>query len=366
MADDLQTAGGAGVSTLYPLTVLATALADGDKKRRQPLPRYVQLEPVGQCNLRCQMCPIPFRQDGPPHGPPAFMKFETFTKIVDELPELEHLHLQGLGEPMMHPRFFEMAIYAAERGVRVTTNTNLTLLLNPRRAALAVACGLDCIHISVDGATAETYERIRVRARFDRLLRNFQLLDDARRNVSHPPQLRLVSVVMRQNLDELAELVRFAHRWSIDEMFVQHLCHDFGESTLPAAYQPMRRFVDSQTLLGESPARIERAFAAARRVADELGVDLRLPSVQPHLHLPGTPGPERCDWPYRGAYISYQGFSMPCCMISTPDRMNFGDVTQQDLAAVWHSPAYESFRRQLASDTPPEICRSCAIYSGTF
>lgn len=43
------------------------------------LPRFLQVEPVGQCNLRCQMCPIQFRQDGPPHGPPAFMDFDVFT-----------------------------------------------------------------------------------------------------------------------------------------------------------------------------------------------------------------------------------------------------------------------------------------------
>ena len=71
-------------------------------------PDYLQLEPVGQCNLRCQMCPIQFRQDGPPHGPPAFMEFEPFTRLLDEFPGLEELQLQGLGEPMMHPRFFDM------------------------------------------------------------------------------------------------------------------------------------------------------------------------------------------------------------------------------------------------------------------
>ena len=27
------------------------------------LPRFLQVEPVGQCNLRCQMCPIQFRPD---------------------------------------------------------------------------------------------------------------------------------------------------------------------------------------------------------------------------------------------------------------------------------------------------------------
>ena len=48
-----------------------------------PLPDFVQIEPVGQCNLRCRMCPIQFRKDGPPYGPPAFMPFDTFVRLVE-------------------------------------------------------------------------------------------------------------------------------------------------------------------------------------------------------------------------------------------------------------------------------------------
>ena len=96
------------------------------------LPTYVQIEPVGQCNLRCEMCPIQFRKDGPPYGGLAFMNWDTFTSLIDGFPDLKHLHLQGLGEPMMHPRFFDMVHYATDHGIRVTTNTNLTLL-NPER-----------------------------------------------------------------------------------------------------------------------------------------------------------------------------------------------------------------------------------------
>ena len=50
------------------------------------LPQFLQVEPVGQCNLRCRMCPIRFRRDGPPYGPPAFMAFETFTRLFDQFP----------------------------------------------------------------------------------------------------------------------------------------------------------------------------------------------------------------------------------------------------------------------------------------
>jgi radical SAM protein with 4Fe4S-binding SPASM domain len=330
------------------------------------LPRFLQVEPVGQCNLRCKMCPIQFRRDGPPHGPPAFMDFDLFVRLLDQFPALEEIQLQGLGEPMMHPRFFDMVSYAASRGIEVGTNSNLTLL-NAHRAELCVTSGLAELHASIDGATAETYEEIRVRSHFDRITRNLEGLIEARRRLgSDTPRVRIVAVVMRRNLPELADLVRLAHRLEIDAVFVQHLCHDFGESSLPAHYAPMRDFVDVQTLMGEDPALIERHFGEARAVAEELGVDLRLPRTRPRLHPPGTPGPERCNWPWTGAYVSYQGLAMPCCMVATPDRIHLGNLAERGADAVWNGPEYQGFRAALSSDSPPEVCRSCAVYSGTF
>src|SRR5207248_10414163 len=197
-----------------------------------PLPTFLRSEPVGQCNLRCQMCAIQFRRDGPPYGPPAFMPFETFRSLFDQFDGLEELHLQGLGEPMMHPRFFDMVAYAAARGVRVSTNSNLTLL-NASRAERCVASGLDQLHVSLDGATAETYEQIRVRSRFSRVMGNLGGLVAAKERLGNDrPRLRLVMVIMRQNLHELPDVVRLAATWTFESMFVQHLSHDFGESTL--------------------------------------------------------------------------------------------------------------------------------------
>jgi MoaA/NifB/PqqE/SkfB family radical SAM enzyme len=329
-------------------------------------PTYLQIEPVGQCNLRCQMCPIQFRHDGPPYGPPAFMEYEVFTRLIDQLPRLEELHLQGLGEPMMHPRFADMVCYAARKGIRVTTNSNLTLL-NAKRAERCVTSGLDCIHISIDGATSETYERIRVRARLARVLRNVEMLLEARARLgSQRPLLRLVMVAMRQNLHELPEIVKLAHRYGMESVFVQHLCHDFGESSLPGHYRPMRDFVEAETLLREDPERVEHYFAEARAVAKELGILLRLPRTRARAHPPGTPGPQRCDWPWHGPYITYQGLSMPCCMIATPDRLNFGSMAEQGVDAIWNGEAYETFRARLASEEPPEICTSCSVYTRTF
>ncbi|HEX6818970.1 MAG TPA: radical SAM protein [Ktedonobacterales bacterium] len=330
------------------------------------LPHYAQIEPVGQCNLRCQMCAIQFRQDGPPYGPLAFMPFETFTRLVDELKGLSELHLQGLGEPMMHPRFFEMVAYAVGKGVRVTTNSNATLL-SERRAELCVTSGLGCIHVSLDGSDAATYERIRVRAHFERVVANVERLLAARARLgSERPGLRLVMVLMRQNLEQLPDLVRRAADWRAEGLFVQRLCHDFGESSLPTRYAPMRQFVQEQSLTGEDRPHAERVFERARLLAAELGVDLRLPRLEPRPYPAGTPGRARCGWPWTGAYISYQGDAMPCCMVSTPDRANLGNMADTGVQEVWNGPLYDDFRARLDSNEPPEICRSCALYAGVF
>ncbi|HEX5103083.1 MAG TPA: radical SAM protein [Pirellulaceae bacterium] len=330
------------------------------------LPQFLQIEPVGQCNLRCQMCPVQFRRDGPAGGGMAGMDYSVFTRLIDQFITVRELHLQGLGEPMMHPRLFDMIEYAAVKGIRVTITTNMTLL-SPRRAERCVTSGLAGMCISVDSADPATYERIRVGSCFERVERNVRLLNETRRrHGGENPPLRLVGVLMRQTLEGLPDLVRLADRWSIRELFVQHLCHDFAESSLPDEYRSMRDFVDRQTLVTEDRAVIEDAFDRARRTADELGVQLRLPHPRPRPHPPGTPGPKRCDWPWARSYVSYQGLAMPCCIVATPDRANFGSMKDEGVEAIWNGPSYRRFRDQLASDEPPEVCKSCAVYAQTF
>lgn len=330
-----------------------------------PTITFAQIEPVGQCNLRCRMCPIQFRRDGPPYGPLAFMAIDTFRRLIDQLPGLHTLHLQGMGEPLMHPQFFDMVRYAVARGVRVTTNTNLTLL-SERRARACVESGLHALHASIDAADADSYEAIRVRGRLSKVLRHLGELARAKKELcSATPAIQIVAVVMRRNLEELPELIELAHRYGARRVFVQHLCHDFAEASLPASYRPMRDFVNAETLLGVPVERIEEWFGRARERALELGVDLRLPRARPRPNSAAT-GTRRCDWPWRGPYISYRGDAMPCCMVSTPDRISFGNMAAEGIEPIWGSTAYEAFREGLDHGSPHEVCRSCSIYQGVF
>lgn len=328
-----------------------------------PLPRFVQIEPVGRCNLRCAMCAIQYRADAPADGSPALLPFEDFTRLLAQFDDIDELHLQGLGEPLMHPDFFRMVRHAADRGLKVSTNSNLTLLTEAR-ARECVVSGLDTLHVSLDGASAAVYESIRHGASFAKVMRNLARIVAAKeRSRSATPHLRIVAVVMRKNLDELADIVTLAFTHGIDSVFVQHLSHAFQENSLPKAYIPMRSFVENESLLHEDSTRIGTCFAQARERAAALGVQLRLPALESERR---NATPCGCDWPWRGAYLTFRGEALPCCMVSTPERFRLGNMLQRGVSEVWNDTPYRQLREALESGHPPEICRSCSLYRHTF
>lgn len=79
-----------------------------------PRPRELQLEVTAACNLKCRMCLVRYRP--PVNRLAGSMSFDTFRTIVDDLPELERVTLQGLGEPLLNPDLVTMVRYASRRG----------------------------------------------------------------------------------------------------------------------------------------------------------------------------------------------------------------------------------------------------------
>ncbi|MEW6703777.1 MAG: radical SAM protein [Pseudomonadota bacterium] len=319
-----------------------------------PLPRFAQIEPVGRCNLACRMCTVNERGDEA-----AQLSLEDFTALLDQMPGLQELHLQGLGEPMLHPQFFEMVSLAAGRGIKVSANSNLTLL-TPRRAQACVRSGLAALSVSLDGASAPVYEAIRRKASFAKVLRNLGRLVDARDAAHSPLEVRLVMVLMRANLHELPALVRLAHEQRVPQVLVQRLSSDLQQPELPARYIPIRHYVEAAELQPADLGAAQAVLAEAQRLADALGIALHLPRLQ----APAQGG--RCDWPWTQLYLTAAGELLPCCMVATADRASFGNALRDGLRARWHSEAAQSFRKALAGDTPPGVCLSCALYHGTF
>ncbi|WP_117209249.1 radical SAM protein [Allorhizocola rhizosphaerae] len=323
-----------------------------------PLPASLQVEVTSACNLRCAMCLVRYR---PPINKLAgAMSLDMFRKLVDSVPTLRQLTLQGLGEPLLAPDLLEMIRYAKRRGVRTGFNTNATLL-NPRKAKQLVESEVDWLHVSLDAADAPTFEAIRDGASFRTVVDNLAGLARAKRESgSSVPWIRVVFVAMRRNVAHLARLVRLLGRIGVGELRVQNLSHTFGDTDPAGAYQEIRQYARDEALwTGDDREHAEAAFARARAAATRAGVLLRLPHNEP------TPT-AGCTWPWDGAYITSQGVVQPCCMVMGDDRVALGRLDHQSFPEIWNGPEYHEFRRRLAGDTPPEVCRGCALYQGTF
>jgi radical SAM protein with 4Fe4S-binding SPASM domain len=328
------------------------------------LPREIQLEVTGACNLACTMCLVSYRPKiGKRQGA---LEYEQFRRIVDELPELERLTLQGLGEPLLAPRLVEMVAYAAARGIAVGFNTNAQLLTAERSRQL-VEAGVAWLHVSVDGATAATYERIRSGAHFALLERHVPALTAAaNRRAGGRPAICLVFVAMRRNIRELPDVIRLAARWGVPSVRVQNLSNSFDDTDPSGSYAEIRRYATEEALFTARDLGLARAvFDDAQAVAADLGLALRLPRLDAPPAPEARPG-RGCDWPFSSAYVTHTGAVQPCCMVMGSERATLGSVRERSFAEVWRGQAYREFRRRLEGDDPPGVCQGCSLYRGVF
>jgi radical SAM protein with 4Fe4S-binding SPASM domain len=326
------------------------------------LPRELQVEVTGACNLRCAMCLVRYRE--PLDRRRASLDFERFKALVDALPELETVTLQGLGEPLMAPDLFRMLEYGAARGLRMGFNTNATLLTRSTAERL-VDAGLDWLHVSVDGATAATYESIRDGSSFAKVERNVRgLVEVVRARGVERPRLSIVFVAMRRNLAELPALVRLAAAWGVATLRVQNLSHSFSDTDPAGDYREIRAFAAREALWQSRSPADEAVFAEARGLAAALDVALRLPELDAEAVVP--PAGPGCGWPSRSAYVRHDGKVQPCCMLMGGDRAILGDLERESFPVIWRGERYGAFRDALATASPPDVCRGCSMYRGIF
>jgi MoaA/NifB/PqqE/SkfB family radical SAM enzyme len=327
-----------------------------------PLPAALQVEVTSACNLRCAMCLVRYRP--PVNKITGAMPIAMFQRLVDDVPGLRQLTLQGLGEPLLAPELMSMIRYAKHRDVRVGFNSNATLL-NARRAAELVDSGLDWLHVSLDGANAGTFESIRDGASFDTVVANLAGLVAAKQAAgSGTPWIRVVFVAMRDNVGELPALVRLLGDIGVDELRVQNLSHSFSDTDPGGRYREIRAFTDDQALwANDDVRRAESAFDEAAQAARNTGLRLRLPRINGDGDALADHG---CSWPWTAAYVTSSGVVQPCCMVMGDDRVVLGRLTEESFPDIWYGGRYRDFRRRLAGDEPPDVCRGCSLYHRTF
>ena len=323
------------------------------------LPRSLQIEPVGRRMIARGLSDVTMRVDGARGGPPGFLSYDAFVRLIDELRGLEELRLHGDGEPLAHPRFFDMVRHAADRGIAVSSTSRLQVF-NHRLAEECVRSGLRALHVQLDAAGTREYDFSRRGARHERLLRHLRWLAAAKKaQASGTPRVTLGAVMMRRNLDGLAQAVRLAHENGADGVVAQDLESFVDASGVSPAHQRIRKFVASEALGPGDVASVQARFAEAGALARELGVDLRVPA------LPGTEARRAsCAWPWHASYITFFGVARSCNLAARDPGQEFGNVLKDGFARVWQGEAYRRFRERHLSGELPALCAQCPQAGG--
>ena len=129
-------------------------------------PSQMIIDVTEVCNLACIHCPHPeFKKSE--HYDARYLDPELNVKIVDEVKacgqgKTQYIRYSSEGEPLVHPKGYEMIEYAARNsGVYVTLTTNGTIM-NEKRTRRLLDSGVHMIDISIDAFTPETYAKVRV------------------------------------------------------------------------------------------------------------------------------------------------------------------------------------------------------------
>jgi radical SAM protein with 4Fe4S-binding SPASM domain len=171
-----------------------------------PIPslRYLELQLLHQCNLRCRHCYL-----GPPR--PERLALSDALKITREFSERGGLRLLiSGGEPLLYPELPDFVSATRDWGLRRILLTNGTLLTPRQVSSLPV----EEVQISLDG-WRKGHEQLRGPGTFDQTLRGIRAVREAGLPLS------IATVVHRGNVQEFEQMARFveeveAVEWGVD------------------------------------------------------------------------------------------------------------------------------------------------------
>jgi MoaA/NifB/PqqE/SkfB family radical SAM enzyme len=325
-----------------------------EKSGAGPLEAFIEVS--AQCNLRCRMCAINVdRRYRPAAGRPTLFAPELFTKLTPLLRTAVRCYLFGLGEPLLNPNLFEYVSTCSAGGSEVWFNTNATLIDQSIADRLALA-GTDAVTVSIDGASAATYESIRRGASFDRAIAGVRALIEAKERFGRP-SVDVSFVAMASNFKELPELIDLCAELGVGSVHVEPL-YSQREDHLEAHYNR-----EHLGLLGA--AAVDRTLDSAMQRSRATGVRLSSRFVAERVdpdyvrHSLSEPPWWRCSEPWTAVWITSAGEVRCCCLNDT----SFGSLLEQPFEAIWNGAAFREFRRSQQHGQGPPSCANCRANS---
>ena len=259
------------------------------------LPPGVHIEFTNICNLACTYCntTMNLRKKG-------FLNEDTFEKIEEEIRinAIKRVYVVGNGESTIHPAFCNYI----ERLGKVTNILSLTSNLQKieRKVAESIVKSVDLLNVSLDGADSESYERNRIGGDFNRLLDNFRLIHEVRKE-NNSKMIINARVMVHPSDDNKIEHIRSFWNQFADIVSIQFVVDISGKGG---------DVYSIQTSVEEYP---------------------------------------KCALPFKQLNILWNG-DVPMCtyyylQADNPDDFILGNINKSGLKQLWTSPLIQHYRK---------------------
>jgi MoaA/NifB/PqqE/SkfB family radical SAM enzyme len=273
------------------------------------------------------------------------MPLSAYKKISRYFHLVQNVHLQGWGEPLLHPELFDMIQIVKAENCKASLTTNGVFLTYNKSKELIIK-GLDTIVISISGATRETHESIRCGSHFEQIIYNIRTLSNLKLKMrSKTPKLVLSFLMTKTNIKELSEAVSLAKDLGINEFVATNL-----DYTPTQAQDDLKLFSCNSADLSA-----KNHIDAAQIRAQEIKLPFRVYPIEMEEVV-------MCEMnPLKIVFVSFDGCVSPCVYLNMTkrgliprifcgkqyeiERQFFGNIGEYDFMEIWASNAYKNFRK---------------------
>lgn len=335
----------------------------------------VYVEPTNTCNLDCVTCVRHVWEEKP--GMMSEKTFANILKGVQTLNPRPTVFFGGFGEPLSHPRIVEMIRQVKALGAPVELITN-GVFLSEKMALRLLEVELDMLWVSLDGASPDSYEDVRMGAELPQVIENLSRLRYLRyrgSRLKNTLQLGIAFVAMQRNIEDLPQVLALGAKLGAKKFSITNVMphteelrreilyrgamyngpHQFSD-VLPRVNLPR---MDINEYTQQALAEVQRGNYTIQVTHGTLGQ-----------------GVYTCPFIEKGSLaIRWDGAVSPCLpLLHTYDSFldkrprrayaySVGNVTERGLMDLWHDPEYVALRQRLQSFefSPCTDCNCCEL-----
>jgi MoaA/NifB/PqqE/SkfB family radical SAM enzyme len=312
----------------------------------------IEMEAVqGICPLRCIQCELTYSL----YKEPLSLKFKDFKYVMDQFPDLGWAGNNGLGDPFTNPDYHQMVKYIDDQEIPQEIYLTSQLLSKEDMKRFVYYKSFLFTKFSFDGATKETYEKVRPGVSFDKVVENIKFLNSYKKQKGkHWPKIEFHFLLLKQNLHEAESFIDF-----VDSLDIE--CSGIMFSKL-LHYYPEIEGIYTDVPEGLGQKLIER------------GKMFGIPVYFNGDTVKEKPPANTCTQ-WMMPYIFPDGTVIPCCNPNEANMRNkqrewsMGNVFETPFRDIWFGPKYSQLRKSLREGNPNNympVCKNlCAVHDVT-